>query len=55
MRLGRLAGGIARSIPLCADQVRYLWPIADLKPTYSLLRNAIGLGFFRHKLQTRVS
>jgi hypothetical protein len=29
---------------LCADQVRYLWPIADLKQTYSLLRNAIGLG-----------
>jgi pimeloyl-ACP methyl ester carboxylesterase len=32
------------SKPLCADQVRYLWSIADLKLTYSLLRNPIGLG-----------
>src|SRR6202030_513490 len=32
------------SIPLRADQVRYLWPIADLKTTYSLFRHPIGLG-----------
>jgi hypothetical protein len=32
------------SITLRADQVRYLWPIADLKTTYSLVRNPIGLG-----------
>ena len=32
------------SKPLCADQVRYLWSIADLKLTYSLLRKPIGFG-----------
>ncbi len=31
-------------LSLCADQVRNLWPIADLKTTYRLLRNPVGLG-----------
>jgi hypothetical protein len=32
------------SIPLCADQVRCLWSIADLKTAHSLLRIPIRFG-----------
>jgi hypothetical protein len=36
-----------RSILLCADQMRCLWAITDLKATYCLLQYPIGL---RHAL-----